>query len=337
MNRQNFLDILVISAFSLCIPHDGYVKKIITAASEQTVPEQSLLPVFEPHGRILYQARPEAPNQVYIVGQLHRHPITGELKQETIHTQMDIYRIGEQLVKDRSLELVVLEGLTADKSHKVLNLNKGLRVARETYKKVGILEALHTADDQKLEKLLELKKEGTLPEETRHLFSAQAGLWLAIAYNLVVAGAEDKDLYRLAMESAKLVMKTKRIVLIEEKETESTAGPYRLHSPTLRDINPLDHINHINQLRTAYILHNTPQVIEREYAAKRISRQQALVVIGADHIPDCIEFVREDYLNVQPQSGSNAPPLDQSLGYAAAGYGVTVIMPRTIELLKKQK
>lgn len=278
---------------------------------------------FEPYGRIVFQIRPEAPNQIYIVGQLHEHPFTEEADQETIETQRDIYRVGERLIKERGLELVVLESLYRDTSYE--DLNEALRRFGKILQRGNVLNAMKV--DNHLERILDTEVEGISSPEGPRLLQASAGYWLASTHKLRVVGAEDAKLHSLALEAAKLVVRTGR--LAAQRVEEARIGKYRLGQVTI--LNPYDHLN---QLRTAYILHNTPLVMEREQAAKHISRQQALVVIGADHIRDCIRFVRNDYLKVLAYPGSIVPPLDQPLGYAQAGYGVTVIMPRTIDTVK---
>lgn len=327
MKRRIFLGTLAAAAAGLLIPHHGRISNTTTAAAwEQTVPEQLFLPSFEHYGHVVFQIRHDAPNQIYIVGQLHEHPVTEDVNQETIQTQRDIYRIGEQLIKERELELIILEGLSADDSYDALN--ETLRKFGKILQRGNVIDAMK--EDSKLERILNTKIKGDASEKERHLLQATAGYWLASTSNLRVAGAEDKDLHRLAVQGTKLVMRTGR--LVAQRVEEARIGKYRLSQVTI--VNPYDHIN---QLRTAYILHNTPLVIEREDAAKRISRKQAMVVIGVSHIPDCIEFVRDDYLKVPAYPSSTVPPLDQPLGYVQAGYGVTVIMPRTIEQISKQK
>lgn len=277
---------------------------------------------FEPYGHVVFQTRPEAPNQIYIVGQIHEHPITDEVDQETIQTQRDIYRIGEQLMRERGLELAILEGLSADQSYG--DLNEALRKFGKILQRGNVLEAMK--EDRKLERILDTGIDGVSSAEDHRLLQASAGYWLASTHNYRVAGAEDEKLQSLAIKAAQGIWQT--IQLAKGRRISEVI-------PVLRTINPI--YFHINQLRTAYILHNTPLVIEREHAAKRVRRQQALVVIGADHIRDCIKFVRNDYLKVLPHPGSDVPPLDQPLGYVQAEYGVTVIMPRTIEQMNKQK
>lgn len=274
---------------------------------------------FEPYGSVVFQTRPEAPNQIYIVGQLHEHPIINDVNQETIETQRDIYRIGEQLIKERELELVVLEGLSADESHDTLNV--ALRNIGKILKRRNILDSLGT-DDRQLERLLDTEIEGVSPPGPR-LLEAQAGYWLASAYNCRVAGAEDADLLSLGLKA--IQGKWQVIQSARRERGLAVLSALEMFTPITL---------HLKQLRTAYILHNTPLVMEREHAAKRIRHTQALVVIGAAHIHECIEFVRNDYLKVPAYQGSSVPPLDQPLGYVQASYGVTVIMPRTIEQLR---
>lgn len=310
MKRRIFLGTLVAAATGLLIPHHGRISNTTTAAArEQTVPEQAYPPLFEPYGRIVFQIRPEAPHQLYIVGQIHATPLTNRIDPETIETQTEIYRIGQRLVKD--LDLVLLEGETANMVHTDHNDNR--RMIRDDFQRHNFLNDIVTG--KMLPKLMRtnVAKE-KIPAE-------QGGYWLAVAYDLDIQGAEDEKLHKLALEYVKLKVRTTRVAFdaMEVSDVEYITD---------------NAFNHINQLRTVYILVNTPKVIEREYAAQRITRKNALVIIGANHIADCVQFVKDDHVRSTPPPESNAPPLNQPLGYAQAGYGVTVIMPRTIEHLK---
>jgi len=271
--------------------------------------EKAIPNPFEPYGRIVYQTRPEAPNQIYVVGQWHEHPITKAVTPEVIRVQSEIFRIGERMVKKRSLELILLEGIFEGESQEVRNEN--VRKIRGALQKEGLLESMHTFDDTTLERLIDIRKKG--------IINAQGGYWLAIAYGLTIQGADDADLHRLELQT-----------IGGKYRVSGLSGVVRTAAgKVIQEFVAID--DYLNQLRTAYTLLNTPRIIEQEYAAKRIKQRKALMVIGAEHIPDCIEFVKNDHARCIPPSSSKAPPLDQPLGYAAAGYGVTIIMPRTVE------
>ncbi|KIH76004.1 hypothetical protein SAMN05660860_03491 [Geoalkalibacter ferrihydriticus] len=62
------------------------------------------------YGQVIYQKNPSANNQIYIIGQAHRSSVDGKNGEKTVRAQMEIYRIGEWLIRQRKVELLLPEG-----------------------------------------------------------------------------------------------------------------------------------------------------------------------------------------------------------------------------------
>ncbi len=72
------------------------------SASDQGLPNE--------YGRVIYQKNQDATNQIFIIGQSHRSGVNGENGQHTVQAQMEIYRIGEWLIRQKKVELLLPEG-----------------------------------------------------------------------------------------------------------------------------------------------------------------------------------------------------------------------------------
>lgn len=69
---------------------------------------RSLLP--HEFGDVIYQKHPDRPNQIFIVGQSHRSAATGANGRNTVQAQAEIYRIGEWLIRQEGVRLLLPEG-----------------------------------------------------------------------------------------------------------------------------------------------------------------------------------------------------------------------------------
>ncbi len=91
-------------------------------------------------------------------------------------------------------------------------------------------------------------------------------------------------------------------------------------------------LNFIQEVRTAAMLQNVPQAISGEFSQGNISNQRALFTIGMAHISEIIRFFRQGHIEIP----SPALPERTYDDYRAAlnllneGYGVTIILPRTL-------
>lgn len=61
-------------------------------------------------GEIVYRRNPGRPVQLFIIGNSHRSPLNGENGDRTIAAQLQTYRIGEWLIENQQVELLLPEG-----------------------------------------------------------------------------------------------------------------------------------------------------------------------------------------------------------------------------------
>ncbi len=77
--------------------------------------DASLLPAAqvsfpEQLGTIVYQTQPEASSRIYIIANGHRSAINGANATDTVQAQIETFRIGEWLIKQNRIELLLPEG-----------------------------------------------------------------------------------------------------------------------------------------------------------------------------------------------------------------------------------
>jgi len=84
-------------------------------------------PIPSELGEIVYQKNPDSPFQVYIIGNSHRSSSTGDNGVNTVPSQVQTYRIGEWLIRQRQVELLLPEGFFGRKG-KTENLDASVRL-----------------------------------------------------------------------------------------------------------------------------------------------------------------------------------------------------------------
>ena len=82
----------------------------IFASPEHSHDPAGYLDMPAEYGDVIFRINPHSPNQLYIIGISHRDPNSGANNSTTVRTQMEIFRMGEWLKKNRGLDLLLPEG-----------------------------------------------------------------------------------------------------------------------------------------------------------------------------------------------------------------------------------
>ncbi len=154
----SFLGVSLGPAFGLdSVPH---------SATEQRLPNE--------YGRVIYQKNQDATNQIFIIGQSHRSGLNGKNGQHTVQAQMEIYRIGEWLIRQKKVELLLPEGF----------FQKGV-VHNDAPGRLFANYVPDTLDTDRLRSLL---------QDTRQFVSADT--LLSAQYPIRLGQVEDEKLYQ---------------------------------------------------------------------------------------------------------------------------------------------
>ncbi|MGK2905184.1 MAG: hypothetical protein ACSLFH_02400 [Desulfuromonadales bacterium] len=136
------------------------------SAIEQGLPNE--------YGRVIFQKNQDATNQIFIIGQSHRSGVNGKNGQHTVQAQMEIYRIGEWLIRQKKVELLLPEGF----------FQKGV-VQNDAQDRPYANYAPDTLDSERLRSML---------QDTRQFVSADT--LLSDQYPLRLGQVEDEELYQ---------------------------------------------------------------------------------------------------------------------------------------------
>jgi hypothetical protein len=289
-NKSLFLSIFVLS-FLLTLP----------ISRGDSIPGSSgVSPITDPstvlsrYGEVIYRYNEKSPQRLFIIGMSHRDSLTRRNGSQTSRVQAEVYKIGEWLIRNRELELLLPEGYFAGKGGKIKDEN--LTVALE--KKSNCPAPF---DMDVLEEIL---------SDNRSFVNAE--MLLRDNYpSLKIRQVEDWALYEAAR---------KRIAeLIDQKNS----CDYLL----LRS-----ELDYLQERRTAAILQRIPEIVNDESRRGNIRDRKALLTIGLSHIHTMIKYFDENRITIYaPLSNPNhQEDYVSKLDLLKEDFGISVIIPRTL-------
>ena len=87
---------------------------------------------------------------------------------------------------------------------------------------------------------------------------------------------------------------------------------------------------YLQEVRIAQLLQNIPAVIEYEFLRGAVGSRSALFTIGLNHIKDILRFIENEKIYNEAPSGIQSDSLTSNLNLLQGGYGITIIIPRTL-------
>lgn len=245
------------------------------------------------YGEVIYRINAQSPKQLYIIGISHKDPDSGENDSTTVQTQMEIFRIGEWLKKERHLNLLLPEGYFSDKN-------------KDSALKASISQPMSAFHPVYPDNLLIQKKLAA------HKPFMNAEMLLMEYHSFHASQVEDRNTYDAVRSSLGKLKKS------ASKLSKSTGN--------------MAELLYLQEVRTAQLLQNIPNVIEDEFLNGAIGNRTALFTIGLNHIKDIFRYIKNDEIHIASPIGSNIQPdvLSSKLNLLKTGYGVTIIIPRTL-------
>jgi hypothetical protein len=243
------------------------------------------------YGEAIFRINPHSSKQLYIIGISHRDPDSGANNSTTVRTQMEIFRIGEWLKENRRLDLLLPEGYFA--AGKTISSSAASAIHASTQLPPVVL------DNAYLQESLAANSPGVNAEKLlmRH-------------YNLHASQVEDKKIYNAVRNSLGKLKTT------GDESDESTGN--------------IAELIYLQEVRTAQILQNIPGVIEYEFLRGAVGNRSALFTIGLNHIKDIFRYIENEEIYIEPPSGIQSDSLTSNLNLLQRGYGITIIIPRTL-------
>ena len=261
-------------------------------ASPERAPDQTggYLDMPAEYGDAIFHINPHSPKQLYIIGISHRDPNSGANNSTTVQTQMEIFRIGEWLKENRRLDLLLPEGYFA---------------AGKTISSPAP-SALHATNQ-----LRPILDNAYLQESlTADSPSVNAEKLLMQHYNLPAYQVEDRRIYNAVRSS------------LGKLQTAGNGSDVIAGN--------IAELIYLQEVRTAQLLQNIPGVIEDEFLRGTVGNRSALFTIGLNHIKDIFRYIENEEIYIEPPSGIQSDSLISNLNLLQRGYGITIIIPRTL-------
>jgi hypothetical protein len=249
------------------------------------------LVIAPPYGKVVFHKRGHAQKQVYILGQNHRSPLTGGNGDKTLQAQMDIYRIGEWLIRNRQVELLLPEGFFGESGRD------------ERTQDLGNASA---SGERLLQKSID---NATLRDELGDSRTfTNAAILLKSNYGVHLRQTEDMGLYGAVADSFR----------------QLTGQEGRASSELLT------RLSCFQERRTAAMLQKIPAVVEREFQGGSIQGKNAIFIVGMAHIAEIIQFLENESIALTPSREELVRSAPCELALLRENYGVTVILPHSL-------
>jgi len=244
------------------------------------------------YGEIIYRFNEKSPNQIFIIGISHRDALTCLNGDNTSRVQAEIYKIGDWLIHNHGVELILPEGFFKSPSANIEK--KNINTVERGSSCVSI-------DMEALEKRLSDNKT-----------YVNAEMILKENHSLRLRQIEDEDLYK-AVRNHLLKLASCR---------DDSANYSRLKSE----------IEILQERRTVAMLQKIPQIVNDEFRQGNIKSKRAIFTVGMYHLHEIIGYLNQNRIIIHaPQSVSNPIKGDNSeLNLSKENFGVSVIIPRTL-------
>lgn len=259
----------------------------ITLSNAQVIPE---FPAQ--FGEIVYRFNEKSPNQIFIIGIGHRDALTCLNGDNTAKVQAEIYKIGDWLIHNQKVELVLPEGFFKNPSAQIEKKN------------IDALErgnSCASIDMAALEKRLSDNK-----------IYVNAEMLLKENHSFRLRQIEDEALYKAV---------TNRLLKLASCRDDS-ADYSRLNSE----------IEFLQEKRAATMLQKIPQIVNDEFQQGNIRSKKAIFTIGMFHLHNIITYLNEKRIRIPaPLPASNESRANMAeLNLQKENFGVSIIIPRTL-------
>jgi len=244
------------------------------------------------YGEVIYRFNEKSPNQIFIIGIGHRDALTCLNGANTSRVQAEIYKIGDWLIHNQGLELLLPEGFFK-------RLSTGVEKKNDPPPKKE--SPCTSFDMDALEKRL-----------SDNDVYVNAEMLLKESHPLRLRQIEDEDLYK-AVRNHLLKLTSCR---------DDSADYSRLNSE----------IETLQEKRAAAMLQKIPQIVNDEFGRGKIKNRKAIFTIGMFHLHNIITYLNDKRIEIRPplpiSNGIGGYTADLNL--QKENFGVFVIIPRTL-------
>jgi hypothetical protein len=288
--KSLFLSVVVLS-FSLTLPL-SIGDKIVGSSEFIPATDPSVIPAQ--YGEIIYRANEKSPSHLFVIGMSHRDSLTRRNGSQTSRVQAEVYKIGEWLIHNKDLELLLPEGYFAGKGGRIENENLAVALEKKSDCPVPV-------DMDTLEEIL---------SDNRTFVNAEM-LLRDNHPSLRIRQVEDRMLYETAR---------KRITeLIDQRDSCDYL--------VLRS-----ELDYLQERRTAAILQRIPEVVNEEFQQGHIKARKAILTIGIHHVHKIIRYLNDHKIIASSplHRTDKGEDYNAELILAKENFGVTLILPKTL-------
>jgi len=237
------------------------------------------------YGKVLYECNPGREKQLFIIGMGHRDALTGANGPRTVKIQAEVYKMGEWLIREEGVELLLPEGFFKGPGG---SKTSGAPAPNSDKKKSAA-----PLDLQALEAKL----------ADRNNF-VNAEILLKRNYPIVLQQVEDKRCY--------------------EEVSALMGRAFGGQCPPDEFTRAKAELDFLQDKRTAVMLQKIPEIINREYAERRIHNPKAIFTIGLAHIAPILKYLGDG--GIRPAANQDF----QELNLQRHNYRVSVLIPRSL-------
>jgi hypothetical protein len=260
---------------------------LIAPSTAQTIPE-----IPAQYGEIIYRSNEKSPNQIFIIGISHRDALTCLNGDNTAKVQAEIYKIGDWLIHNQGVELVLPEAFFKSSSAKIekKNINAPERG-----------NSCASVDMAVLEKRL-----------SDNEIYVNAEMLLNENHPLRLRQIEDRSLYE----------DVRNHLLKLASCRDDSADYLRLNSE----------IEILQEKRAAAMLQKIPQIVDDEFRQGNIKSRKAIFTIGMFHLHNIITYLNEKRIKIHasPSVPDGNGGYTAELSLQKENFRISVIVPRTL-------
>jgi len=280
--KRSIFVLLIVLPFAVCV-------SLSTAETNSVVPSQ--------YGEVIYRINEESPNHIFIIGLSHRDSLTCLNGDLTPRVQSEVFKIGDWLIHNQELGLLLPEGFFKSASTKTQR--NPISVAQK--------ESNCASYDMKaLEKRLSDNK-----------VYVNAEMLLKETHPIRLGQVEDKPLYDAV-----------RANILKLVSSQGPACDYAVTNSELE---------YLQERRTAAMLQKIPEIVDDEFQQGNIKNRKAIFTVGLYHIHEIIQFLNENKIKIHAPKPASVGIKDYTaeLNLQKENFGITIILPRM--LTKDQK
>jgi hypothetical protein len=249
------------------------------------------------YGQVIFRYNEKGPKQVFIIGMSHRDTLTRGNAGQTSRVQAEVYKIGEWLIRNEGIQLLLPEGFFNTKS-------TGPAQAKEMTK-AGLENQYFCpapADINMLQERL---------ANDRIFVNAEMLLKESHPLTLRLRQVEDWGLYDSVCKS---------LVRVTNSGKDSC------------DTSLVQELDYLQQRRLAAMLQKIPEVIDQEFQRREVKEPKAIFTIGMMHVHTIIRYLTDTQIMIRPPAAGSVKGKEYlaQLNLSRDSFGVSIILPKTL-------